>query len=178
MFIGGFPSQLFDGAADAIFVRDIESGFFLDVNDVACERLGYSKEELLQMNPAEVVSPEYTFQIPNGISEVRKRASRPFESAHIRKDGKVFPVEINQKGIQYGGKQAILSIARDISQGRFKLPKAAVEQLAQHLAPKNGAQKKSIATKTPAETPPSKKVDSDTATLSKLFPDAKAGMYR
>ena len=38
--------QLFDGAADAIFIHDAH-GKFVDVNRVACSSLGYERKELL-----------------------------------------------------------------------------------------------------------------------------------
>ena len=43
---------LFDFASDAIFIHDI-GGRFLEVNRTACERLGYSRDELLTMSPTE-----------------------------------------------------------------------------------------------------------------------------
>ncbi|KKK86899.1 hypothetical protein LCGC14_2758630, partial [marine sediment metagenome] len=42
---------LFDNAADAIVISD-EEGNFLEVNRVACERFGYSKEEFTHMTSA------------------------------------------------------------------------------------------------------------------------------
>ena len=45
---------LFNSGHDAIFVREIgrgEGDKFSEVNDVACARLGYSREQLLQMSP-------------------------------------------------------------------------------------------------------------------------------
>ena len=46
---------LFHGITDAVFVHSLSSdglpGRFSEVNDVACRRLGYTREELLRMSP-------------------------------------------------------------------------------------------------------------------------------
>ena len=38
-----------------------------------------------------------------------------FETIHYRKDGSVFPVEVNFQGTTIGGKKVLLSIIRDIT---------------------------------------------------------------
>lgn len=45
--------SLFEQAADALFVHDLE-GRFIDVNRQACEMLGYTREELLAINVFEI----------------------------------------------------------------------------------------------------------------------------
>ena len=45
--------QLFDGAADALYVHD-RKGRVVDVNRVGCDRLGYTREELLRMSVSDV----------------------------------------------------------------------------------------------------------------------------
>ena len=48
---------LFNNASDAIFIHDLEGRFF-EVNQAACERLGYTREELLQMMPNQIDPPD------------------------------------------------------------------------------------------------------------------------
>ena len=45
-----YYQTIFDKAGDAIFVHDIGSVQFMDVNEAAVELTGYSKSELTQMN--------------------------------------------------------------------------------------------------------------------------------
>jgi PAS domain S-box-containing protein len=106
---------LFDSASDAILIHDI-GGKFLEANHVACERLGYSREELLQMTPEEINSPEYAAHVAERVEELRKRGHAFFEIAHMRKDGRVIPIELSSRIIEYKGKPAVLSIARDITE--------------------------------------------------------------
>ena len=49
--------QLFENALDALFVHD-EAGRFVDVNAMACARLGYTRQELLGMAVADIDAPE------------------------------------------------------------------------------------------------------------------------
>src|SRR5664279_2912003 len=59
---------LFNSCNDAVFVLGLrEDGMptnFLQVNDVACQRLGYSREELLQRSVRDIYAPEDASQCP------------------------------------------------------------------------------------------------------------------
>ena len=52
---------LFNSTGDAIFVRPVvkqgERATFMEVNEVACHRTGYSREELLTMGPQDLTDP-------------------------------------------------------------------------------------------------------------------------
>ncbi|MCG8374883.1 MAG: PAS domain S-box protein, partial [Chlorobiales bacterium] len=64
---------LFNNANDAIYLWELNDdggpGKCLDVNDVACRRMGYSREEFLKMTPADIDDRESVNKIP----EVMKR---------------------------------------------------------------------------------------------------------
>jgi PAS domain S-box-containing protein len=105
---------LFDSASDAIFIHDMGEKF-LEVNQVACDRLGYSREELLQMTPADIDSPEYAPQVAKRTAEIREKGHAIFKTTHIRRDGTAVPAELSSRLIEYKGKPAVLSIARDIT---------------------------------------------------------------
>jgi PAS domain S-box-containing protein len=108
---------LFDSAGDAMFIRDLE-GRFLEVNRVACERLGYTREEFRQMTPKDIDRTVDTER----LAECTERALRGehvlFETAQARRDGAAVPTELNIRVLDYGGKPAILGIARDITERR------------------------------------------------------------
>ncbi len=106
---------LFDTAGDAIFIYDLE-GHFLEVNKLACERLGYSREELLQMTPVDIDAPEYAALFPENIKILQEKGHLFFETAHITKDGRRIPIELSAGIIEYLDISAILSIARDITE--------------------------------------------------------------
>lgn len=105
---------LFDNAGDAIFVHD-SRGQLLDTNRLACERLGYSQDELLSMNLTNIDSPEYAELFPERMKQLLERGHHIFETAHVAKDGSIIPIELSTSIIEHGGKPSILGIARDIS---------------------------------------------------------------
>ncbi len=105
---------LFEHINDAILIHDL-AGRFLAVNQVACQRLGYSREELLQMDVKQLDTPERAAHFEQGVSKLLQDGARILESCHLCKDGTAIPVEINARLIEYNGAPAVLSVARDIS---------------------------------------------------------------
>jgi len=108
---------LFDSASDAIFIHDI-GGKFVEVNRTACERLGYSRHEFLAMSPGDIDASEFAARVSEREEALVSQGSAFFETSHTRRDGTVMPVEISATVIDLGGRKAVLSVARDISERR------------------------------------------------------------
>ncbi len=106
---------LFDSAGDAIFIHNL-TGRYLEVNRVACETLGYTRDELLRMTPADINTPEMAAQIPERIERLRREDHIFFETIYRRRDGSTIPMELNSRIIDYAGGPAVLTIARDITE--------------------------------------------------------------
>ncbi|HWB61383.1 MAG TPA: ATP-binding protein, partial [Chthoniobacteraceae bacterium] len=109
---------LIDHANDAIEVVDPESGRILDVNEKASKIHGYARNEYQALNIFEI-NP--LFNNPGGkswevhVGELRRLGSLVFESEHRRKDGSIFPVEINASYIRHE-RDYILAVVRDITE--------------------------------------------------------------
>jgi PAS domain S-box-containing protein len=105
-----------DHAADAFFMLDFERATILDVNRSACESLGYAREELIGMTPL-------VFDIDLNRATLESIATRAAAGEtvlfnrhrHRRKDGSVFPVEVQTSFFRHGGRRLLLKIARNIS---------------------------------------------------------------
>ncbi len=111
---------LFDGISDAVFVFRIGAdgipGRFLEVNEVACRRLGYSRQELLERCPADIASPETRALTPAIMRRVQADKFAVWEGSHVAKDGRAIPVEISNHLFELDGEQVILATVRDISE--------------------------------------------------------------
>jgi PAS domain S-box-containing protein len=105
---------LFERAGDAIFISDL-TGRFLEANQTACDRLGYTKEELVGMSAIDIDTPENAALVGPRIAELLDTGGLTFETAHVRRDRTVIPVEMISTTIELGGQLSVLSIARDIS---------------------------------------------------------------
>jgi len=112
--------MLFNKVNDAVLVYRISpSGDpmnFIEVNNVACERYGYSREELMKMSIVDLNTAINMEMIRKGVADLLTKGMVIVESVHISKDGKGIPVEINAHLFEYQGKPTVLSIARDITE--------------------------------------------------------------
>jgi PAS domain S-box-containing protein len=106
---------LLENAADAIFMHDA-TGRFLYVNARACEYLGYSQQELLQMN---VVDIQQRFNVRE-LAQIWQRMfpghSEILRGIHRRKDGSTLPVEVTVSVFSAGREQRFLAVVRDITE--------------------------------------------------------------
>lgn len=104
-----------DQASDPLFVHDF-AGRFVAVNPQACAILGYTKEEMLQLNVIDIETSLTLVQAQALWSEIKPNV--PFTSGgwHRRKDGTKFPVEIRFGCFDHDGKRHYLAMARDMSE--------------------------------------------------------------
>jgi PAS domain S-box-containing protein len=107
--------QLIDGMNDTAFVINFE-GKFIEINKAAVQVLGYTRDELLAMGPADIDTHLSEDDIGKMIKGMKSDKKQVFETGHRTKDGRIIPVEINPSRITYKGKKVILSIARDITE--------------------------------------------------------------
>jgi PAS domain S-box-containing protein len=111
--------RLFHESPDAICVHEVNSDVpmrFLEVNDVAVELLGYSREELLQMSPVYLETPDTRRQASNINERMQNGETVTFERIVVAKDGRQIPVEICCKPFLWQGELRVLSQARDITE--------------------------------------------------------------
>lgn len=106
-----------DSSADAIFLIDPEAMRFLDVNDTACQGLGYERRELLQLGPHDIKPLCDKLALQRQFSAVM--AGEPgadiIKTVHQRKEGSSFPVEVRLRSFESGGRPLMVAVARDVT---------------------------------------------------------------
>jgi PAS domain S-box-containing protein len=107
--------QLINSMNDTAFVISYE-GKFIEVNETAVKNLGYTREELLNMGPADIDPYLASQEINSLIGRMELDGQQIFETQHRSRDGRIFPVEVSSSPVTYQGKSAILSVARDITE--------------------------------------------------------------
>jgi len=118
---------LMENSNDALYIVDPKDGSFLDCNQTACRRLGYSRKALLRMRVFELqVKIADRKEWEAFVRKMRVKGSMLFTGGHKRRDGSVFPVEVSVTFVRVGGREFLLSAARDISE-RLKLEDATRE---------------------------------------------------
>jgi PAS domain S-box-containing protein len=106
---------LFDNISDEVYVTDFQ-GNFTELNQIACNSLGYSRGELLQMNFSDIKSKKYRPYVSENIKIVLQNGYHTHETEHVSKTGQIITYEMKSKLIDYEGKSMILTIARNISE--------------------------------------------------------------
>jgi len=107
--------QILDSATDSILLRDA-GGRIIYANEIAYKSLGYTKEELLNMNVQQLLVPEEARLVSVRSKDMLSRGTIIFESTLVRKDGSQIPVEVKSSSIESGGKQFFIAVNRDITQ--------------------------------------------------------------
>jgi PAS domain S-box-containing protein len=92
-------------------------GKIVYVNETTCRRLGYSRGELLAMHIWDIDLDYGPEKYKESWKEIKREGgTRKFESHHVTRDGKKFPVEVTCSYISYGNKEYIISFDRDITE--------------------------------------------------------------
>lgn len=111
--------SLFEYANDAIFLFSLTAeGLprnYVDVNQVACARLGYSRAELLSLSPLDLTAPEQLIRVPDLMERLRREGSLTFEGSYKSKRGEQVPFEFSARQFILAGHPYVLSIGRDLT---------------------------------------------------------------
>ena len=111
-------SQLYElllkHSRDVIWLIDPQTGQIIETSQAACEIYGYSLPEMrklyihnLRVDDRDIIDSQMIIARQTGIL---------FETMHRRKDGTVFPVQVNSYSVRLGRRDVLVSIIRDITE--------------------------------------------------------------
>ena len=106
--------ELFESVSDPVFINDGQ-GRFLEVNDVACHCLQYSRDQFLRLSLRDLTCPEYLGVLSEMGRQISSGRSYQFEINMLSRKGTVIPFEFQGRIISYRNTTAFLSVARDMS---------------------------------------------------------------
>lgn len=114
---------LIESTNDAVMIHalleDGRPGPFSLVNELACERFGYSREEFARLSPQELNDPGHLGHIPVVMEQLMTAGHAIFETVMVRKDGGRMPVEISTRMLKLRGHPYIVSLVRDVTERKL-----------------------------------------------------------
>ena len=109
--------RVLSGSHSEIYMFNSETLNFIQVNTGACENLGYSMNELSQLTPLDL-QPNYNIEtFEQLIKPLREKIKSKvvFETIYKRKDGTLYPVNVNLQLIHEESPKLFVAIIEDIT---------------------------------------------------------------
>ena len=109
--------NLFENANDIIYVHDLK-GNYISINQAGEKIFGYTREEALKMNMAQIAAPEHYELVRENLSKKVDGGAKQtaYEVDCLRKDGSRVTLEVNSTVIMKDGEpMAVQGIARDVT---------------------------------------------------------------
>jgi PAS domain S-box-containing protein len=108
---------LFNCSSDSICIVDLQNKF-LEVNEAACKLMGYSRAEFLRKSLKDIAAPQFSRLLDLGTQQLKEKGDIIVEVEAIHRDGRLIPLELHNRLVDYEKKQAMLVVSRDISDRR------------------------------------------------------------
>ena len=107
--------HLIEHTQDSFFVIE-EDGRFSDVNERACQSLGYAREELLALSITDLDDGFDAADFKESLEQFAPDVSALQERTFRRKDGTTFSVEVRADLTMIEGKRRLFALARDVTE--------------------------------------------------------------
>ncbi|MGH7510683.1 MAG: ATP-binding protein [Gemmatimonadales bacterium] len=108
--------MLFESNPQPMWVFDVDTLAFLEVNDAATRHYGYSREEFLSMTIMDMLPPENAPALHHGLERTGFHRGDVALIQHQRKDGTILDMELVSHEMELDGRRARLVLGTDISE--------------------------------------------------------------
>ncbi|XUX00927.1 MAG: PAS domain S-box protein [Dehalogenimonas sp.] len=109
---------LFDNTGDAIILWEMpgsgNEARVIEANQIACDRYGYTHEEMLHLSARDLNTPESYAQVNVSSEAFQRTGQLTVQIVHRTKSGQPIPSEVAAHRFELNGKTVILSVIRDI----------------------------------------------------------------
>ncbi|MFC7202149.1 nitrogen regulation protein NR(II) [Haloferax namakaokahaiae] len=115
--------EIFEKIPDGVVIHEPTTGAIVDTNEQFCQMLGYRREELLELNFAEIHPKDGQYTAQEAEDLVRKAAldgTQSFEWETMTKSGDVLPVEVHLRETTITGEKRVLAVVRDITERKTR----------------------------------------------------------
>lgn len=112
---------IFSSIKDPILVHPYSNNGhekFSEINDIACWRYGYTREEFLRLSVQDIIKqdPAEKLVAAERLKKIMTRGHMVFETIHVAKSGEEFPVEVSVCTMDQLGEKAVLAVVRDTTE--------------------------------------------------------------
>jgi PAS domain S-box-containing protein len=107
---------LYEGSPIPMWLVDRDTLRFLDVNDAAVRRYGYTREEFLAMTIADLRGPEDAVALREAVDRDEPGPRTSGRWRHRRRDGSLAEVEIWSEPLEREGRRVLLVLALDVTE--------------------------------------------------------------
>ncbi len=108
-------AKMLDYSNDAIFIHDF-NGNFTFINKTAYMKLGYAKEELMDMNLADFTDPHHAEYMEQHMRKLLESGDVTYQSDYVGKNGSSLRAAVKSQVMDFGNKKLILTVAQDITE--------------------------------------------------------------
>jgi len=106
---------LFAANPQPMWVYDLSSLTFIEVNDAAVRHYGYSRERFLTMSIADIRPAEDIAPLLEDIAAGKVGRSDGDSWRHLLADGRIIDVEITSHRLEFAGRDAVLVAVQDVT---------------------------------------------------------------
>ncbi len=110
--------ELFEGVADIVFIHDLD-GRMIDVNEVALNKLGFVRTDLIQKKLTDLVPKQQHSQIIKALEDLDSNKNQiVFSTVFTDYSGTNIFSECHARRIIYNNREVVLNVVRDITARR------------------------------------------------------------
>jgi two-component system, NarL family, sensor histidine kinase UhpB len=109
--------KAFCASPDLMSISDLETGRYIEINDVHAKLLGFERHEIIGRSPTELGLLAVPADYETFSRELRAHGKvRDFEVRAQNRQGKPMVISISAELVQIGGRSCVLRVSRDITE--------------------------------------------------------------